>query len=191
MWLSTLHRGSVRTLLRLLFLASATTRFGWPADRRGWRCSAFVASCVVVSRVAERARRQTLRPSSGSDDVERLYALSQEMMLYEDADRLIRDLPRLIDRIFALEAWCSTSATRTSSTPPPPRLPASVRANLQALTQGRIRRRLVCRLPSPAMALMLGMRPVGALAGSRSAFARGGHGGQRAGGDCVARSHRH
>ena len=42
-------------------------------------------------------------------DVERLYALSQEMMLFEDAEGLIRDLPRLIDRIFALEAWCFTS----------------------------------------------------------------------------------
>ena len=40
--------------------------------------------------------------------------LSQEMMLHEDAAGLIRDLPRMIDRIFALDASCSTCAIRTS-----------------------------------------------------------------------------
>ena len=52
----------------------------------------FVASCLVVGRVAERARRQPVGRAAPTD-VERLYALSQEMMLYEDADGLIRDLP--------------------------------------------------------------------------------------------------
>jgi len=79
----------------------------------------FVASCVVVGRVAEMARRQTRQAEQRREDVERLYALSQEMMLHEDAAGLIRDLPRLIDRIFALEAWCCLSATRTSSIPRP------------------------------------------------------------------------
>jgi two-component system, OmpR family, sensor histidine kinase KdpD len=59
----------------------------------------FAASSVVVSRVAERARRQQRQAEQRQADVERLYALSQEMMLYEDADRLTRELPRLVDRI--------------------------------------------------------------------------------------------
>jgi hypothetical protein len=43
-----------------------------------------IASCLVVSRVAERARKQPSRPSSGRRTWA-LYALSQEMMLFEDA----------------------------------------------------------------------------------------------------------
>ncbi len=53
----------------------------------------FLASCVVVSRVAELARRQAGQAEQRREDVERLYALSQEMMLHEDAAGLIRDLP--------------------------------------------------------------------------------------------------
>ncbi len=63
----------------------------------------FLASCAVVGRVAELARRQARQAEQRREDVERLYALSQEMMLHEDAAGLIRDLPRLIDRIFALD----------------------------------------------------------------------------------------
>jgi two-component system sensor histidine kinase KdpD len=62
----------------------------------------FVASCLVVSRVAENARRQARNAEQRRKDVERLYELSQELMLYEDAEALIRDMPRLIERIFTL-----------------------------------------------------------------------------------------
>jgi two-component system sensor histidine kinase KdpD len=65
---------------------------------------AFVLSCIVVGRVAERARRQTRHAERRREDVERLYALSQEMMLHEDAEGLVRDIPRLVERIFALDA---------------------------------------------------------------------------------------
>ena len=60
----------------------------------------FAASCLVVSRVAELARRQTLHAEQRRRDVERLYELSQELMLYEDADGLLRELPRLIGTHF-------------------------------------------------------------------------------------------
>ena len=69
------------------------TRFGWRARRQWVAMLSFVASCLVVGRVAERARRQARQAEQRQADVERLYALSQEMMLYEDADGLIRDLP--------------------------------------------------------------------------------------------------
>ncbi len=62
----------------------------------------YVAACVVVSRVAERARRQTLNAEMRRADVERLYALSLEMMLHEDAQRLVHDIPRLVEKNFAL-----------------------------------------------------------------------------------------
>jgi len=63
----------------------------------------FMLSCAVVGRVAERARGQARQAEHRREDVERLYTLSQEMMLQEDAAGLIRDLPRIIERIFALD----------------------------------------------------------------------------------------
>ena len=65
-----------------------------PGRRAGMGGDGFVrASCVVVSRLSERARRQAQQAEQRQADVERLYALSQEMMLFEDAERLLRDLP--------------------------------------------------------------------------------------------------
>jgi two-component system sensor histidine kinase KdpD len=123
----------------------------------------FVASCVVVGRVAEMARRQTLQAERRREDVERLYALSQEMMLHEDAAGLIRDLPRLIDRIFALEGVVLYVRDQDQFYSSIAGLPVSMEANLRAMTMG-----LHPTLVGPgggitAMALTLGLRPVGAL----------------------------
>jgi two-component system sensor histidine kinase KdpD len=96
----------------------------------------FALSCAVVSRLSERARQKAIQAEQRQADVGKLYALSQEMMLFEDADRLLRDLPGVIDRIFALEGvvlyvgdydrfYSSTGAA-----------PASVHAHMQAVTQG-------------------------------------------------------
>jgi two-component system sensor histidine kinase KdpD len=122
----------------------------------------FLASCVVAERVAERARRQTRQAEQRREDVERLYELSQEMMLHEDAAGLIHDLPRLIDRIFKLNGVvvyvCEQDRFFSSSAD----VPASVQARLRAITQGQ----------NPTFSLnsgffttplMLGLRPVGAL----------------------------
>jgi two-component system sensor histidine kinase KdpD len=65
---------------------------------------AFFISCVIVARVAEQARRQTRQSERRRADVERLYSLSQEMMLHGDAEGLVHDIPNLIERIFALDA---------------------------------------------------------------------------------------
>jgi two-component system sensor histidine kinase KdpD len=123
----------------------------------------FALSCVVVSRLSERARQQAARAEQQQADVGRLYALSQEMMLFEDAERLLHDLPAAIDRIFELrgvvlyvrEQDRAYASTRT--------VPASVQAHMQAISQG------MSPTLSPldgysVMPLMLGLRPVGALA---------------------------
>jgi two-component system sensor histidine kinase KdpD len=133
------------------------------AGPRAWVAMfSYVASCLVVSRVAERARRQTLQAEKRREDVERLYELSQEMMLHEDADGLIRDLPRLIHRIFALkrvalyvlepDRFMGSSAEVT---------PEEMSA-LRALSHGQ---NPTMRLDSgfQSVALTLGMRPLGAL----------------------------
>ena len=66
--------------------------------------TAFVVSCIVVGRVADQARRQTRQAEQRREDVERLYALGQEMMLHEDAAGLVREIPRLVAHNFALDA---------------------------------------------------------------------------------------
>ena len=78
--------------------------FGLSGFQSWLAMSAFVVSCIVVGRVAERARRQTRQAEQRREDVERLYALSQEMMLHEDAAGLVREIPRLVEHNFALDA---------------------------------------------------------------------------------------
>jgi two-component system sensor histidine kinase KdpD len=131
----------------------------------------FMASCVVVSRVAEQARRQTLEARQRQADVERLYELSQEMMLYEDADRLIRDMPRLIERIFALGDValyvCDHDRSYTSSAA----TPGGVLANMQAMTQ-ELNPTMTSFAGYHTTVLMLGLRPVGALSWRPDALSR-------------------
>jgi two-component system sensor histidine kinase KdpD len=129
----------------------------------------FVVCCLVVGRVAELARRQTRHAEQRREDVERLYALSQEMMLHEDAEGLIHDLPRLIDRIFALEGvvlFVCDQGEFYSSTPADD-LPMSIQSSLRAVTIRETTQGSSPMLLIPGgftvMALMLGMRPVGAL----------------------------
>jgi two-component system sensor histidine kinase KdpD len=122
----------------------------------------FALSCLVVSRLAERARKQTIVAQQREEDVGKLYALSQEMMLFEDADRLLRDLPGAINRIFALEGvvlyvgdydrfYSSTGAVS-----------ASVHAHMQAVAQG-LNPTIAPFAGYQTTALVLGLKPVGAL----------------------------
>ena len=64
----------------------------------------FAVSSLVAGRVAERARKQKEQAEQRREEVERLYLLSQEMILQEDAAGLIRDLPALVAKILALES---------------------------------------------------------------------------------------
>ena len=123
----------------------------------------FALSCLVVARLAERARKQTIRAQQREEDVGKLYSLSQEMMLFEDADRLLRDLPGAIGRIFVLDGvvlYVGDYDRFFSSTG---EVSSSLRAHMQAVAQG---------LNPPGApfagyqtgALALGLKPVGALA---------------------------
>jgi two-component system sensor histidine kinase KdpD len=122
----------------------------------------FVACCLVVGRVAERARRQTRQAEQRREDVERLYALSQEMMLHEDAEGLIHDLPRMIDRIFALDGVVLYVSEKDQFYSSGGGLPTLMQAGMQALAQGQ-NQTISTHSDFFATALMLGMRTVGAL----------------------------
>ena len=123
----------------------------------------FAASCLVVSRVAEHARKQAHQAEERRRDVERLYELSQELMLYEDADGLLRELPRLIGRIFSLNGVVLYACARDQFYSSTSDLPMSIQASLRAMTEGH-NPTLVIPGDLTARPLMLGLRPVGALA---------------------------
>jgi two-component system sensor histidine kinase KdpD len=130
---------------------------------QGWVAMlSFVGCCLVVGRVAERARRQTRQAEQRREDVERLYALSQEMMLHEDAEGLIQDLPRLIDRIFALEGVVLYVRDQDQFYSSSGGLPVSVQASMRAMTLGQ-NPTIATHADYYVTALTLGMRPVGAL----------------------------
>jgi len=133
------------------------------AGIQGWVAMiSFVVSCALVGRVAEMARRQARDANARRDDVERLYTLSQEMMLQEDAAGLIRDLPRMIGRIFALEGVVLYVRDYDQFYASTSELPISIQASLRAMTEGK---NPTLMIPGgfSAMTLMLGLRPVGAL----------------------------
>lgn len=123
----------------------------------------FLVSSLVVGQLAERARRQTRQAQQRRDDVERLYALSQDMMLHEDANRLIRELPMLFQRCFALDDAVLYVHDQDQFYATSAEVPASVEASLRSLTQGHS-----STMAGPAgfsyFALMLGLKPIGGLA---------------------------
>jgi two-component system sensor histidine kinase KdpD len=122
----------------------------------------FVASCLVVGRVAELARRQTLQAEQRREDVERLYELSQEMMLHEDAAGLINELPRVIDRIFALDGVVLYVCEQDEFHASRANVPVSVKAGMRALTQG-LNPTMGSASGYVTTPLTLGLRAVGAL----------------------------
>jgi two-component system sensor histidine kinase KdpD len=144
----------------------------WLAGAQEWlEMFTFAASCIVVSRVAENARRQTRQAERRRRDVERLYELSQELMLYEDADGLLRELPRLIGRIFSLDGVVLYACARDKFYASTADLPMSIQASLRAITLGQ---NPTVAIPGEftARPLMLGLRPVGALAWRPAEFSK-------------------
>lgn len=133
--------------------------------------ASFLVSSVVVGRVAEMARGQARQAEQRREDVERLYALSQEMMLYEDAAGLVHELPRLIDRIFALDGVVLYVCDHDHFYASIADVPESVQAGMRAVAHGHNP-----ALAGPegfhATALMLGLRPVGALGWRAAQFTR-------------------
>ena len=122
----------------------------------------FLATSLVAGRVAERARRQAQQAEQRREDVERLYTLSQEMMLHQDAAGLMRDLPPLIQRIFGLDGVVLYIRDQDKFVSSIAELPESLKARLRDLSGDED--------PTPAeeegfsaLALMLGLGPVGAL----------------------------
>jgi two-component system, OmpR family, sensor histidine kinase KdpD len=132
----------------------------------------FAVSSLVAGRVAERARKQKEQAEQRREDVERLYLLSQEMILHEDAAGLIRDLPALVARIFAVESVVLYVQDRDQYVSTVAELPELFKANLREVTGGGSHAAIVSQDGFEAHALMVGMRAVGAMAWRPANLAR-------------------
>ena len=131
----------------------------------------FAVSSLVAGRVAERARKQKEQAEQRREDVERLYLLSQEMILHEDAAGLIRDLPSLVAKTFALEGVVLYVQDHDQFVSTVLELPELFKANLREVTGGA-HADLAAQDEFEAHALMVGMRTVGAMAWRPASLSR-------------------
>ncbi len=131
----------------------------------------FAVSSLVAGRVAERARIQKEQAEQRREDVERLYLLSQEMMLHEDSASLTRDLPTLVARIFTLEGVVLYVRDRDQFVSTVAELAELFKANLREVTGGA-HATIAQQDGFEAHALMVGMRAVGAIAWRPASLSR-------------------
>ncbi|HZB89046.1 MAG TPA: ATP-binding protein [Terracidiphilus sp.] len=135
----------------------------------------FVACSVAAGRVAERARRQAQQAEQRRADVERLYTLSQEMMLIDDAAGLMSRLPGMIHRIFVLEGVALQERDGGRFFASVADFPASMQASLSAVGQVQVQGQGTVEIVPgeiAALPLMLGMRQVGTLGWKPDALSR-------------------
>ena len=132
----------------------------------------FAISSLVAGRVAERARRQKHEAEQRREDVERLFQISQEMILHQDAADLIRDLPDLLKRIFLLARVVLYVRDRDEFASTTGDLTQLFKANLRDLSTGTQHPPGDPEEEFESHALMVGMRPVGALAWRPSNLSR-------------------
>lgn len=131
----------------------------------------FAISSLVAGRVAERARRQKEEAEQRREDVERLYLLSQEMMLHEDTAALIRDLPGLLRRVFSLGSVILFVQERDQIVSTDAEITALFKADLRDLATGHTISSNM-REGFEAHTLLVGMRPVGAMAWRPASLSR-------------------
>lgn len=162
--------GIVLSLLIALLCATAFDYYFLPPYRtlilagpQEWiSMLSFVACSVATGRVAERAKRQARRAEERRVDMERLYTLSQELMLHEDGVSLMRELPGIIRRTFSLGAVALYARNGEQFYASPADAPEGVKAALREAANEQ-------RAPFAAVegfsvhSLMLGMQPVGGL----------------------------
>jgi two-component system, OmpR family, sensor histidine kinase KdpD len=123
----------------------------------------FVACSLAAGRVSERARIQAEKAEQRREDMERLYTLGHEMMLREDAAALTRDLPGLVERIFALDCVALYLRDGERTVCSQGEMPQDVEAGMRRAASDDATEPVKAG-EFEARALVAGMRPLGALA---------------------------
>jgi two-component system, OmpR family, sensor histidine kinase KdpD len=71
------------------------------ADTQNWMALfAFFATSLIASNLSERARRQTAEAQERRQDIERLYSLSQQLLIAENVLELMNTIPHLVMETF-------------------------------------------------------------------------------------------
>jgi two-component system sensor histidine kinase KdpD len=72
------------------------------ADTQNWiALLAFFTTSVIASNLSERARRQTAEAQERRQDVERLYALTQQLLVAENVLELLKTIPHFVAETFS------------------------------------------------------------------------------------------
>ena len=75
------------------------------ADPQNWiALFSFLASAIVISRVSESERRQTVVTEARRSELERLYQFSNQLLMEENLHDVARNAPRVVASIFAFDA---------------------------------------------------------------------------------------
>jgi two-component system, OmpR family, sensor histidine kinase KdpD len=75
------------------------------ADPQNWiALLAFLISAILASRLSERARRETTNATRRRKEVERLYALSQQLLATDNVMELLNSIPKYVRDSFGLTA---------------------------------------------------------------------------------------
>ncbi len=75
------------------------------ADPQNWiALLAFLISAILASRLSERARREAMNATRRRKEVERLYALSQQLLATENVMELLNSIPHYVRDAFGLKA---------------------------------------------------------------------------------------
>ena len=131
------------------------------ADPQNWfALAAFLVTALVASNLSERARREAEQAKQRRSEVERLYALSQQLLTAEDADSLLNSLPRIVAETFSVPGVALLVADR----PTLYRSDPSAVCDVEKLRSVTARGELSLRDDASYVPLRMGVRTVGALA---------------------------
>jgi two-component system sensor histidine kinase KdpD len=131
------------------------------ADPQNWiALFAFLLTAVVASNLAERARRQAALAQQRREEVERLYALSQQLLISDNQSGLFNQLPAQVAETFAAQGTALILAGRETVYRSQPDLEFDKDLLLRTDERGEITERAgVLYLP-----LRIGLKTAGALA---------------------------
>ena len=170
-WVAT--QTGVRLSLYVALLCALSFSYFFLPPVRSWRLAgvqewiellSFVASSVIVSRVADRARKQAIQAQTRREDVERLFNLSQEMMMHDDAGHFMNHLPQMIERSFDLDTVVLYIRDQDRFYGSLAGLPASIKYEVQAQGQGYSGGAPGCQGEYCILPLTMGLTKIGALA---------------------------
>ncbi|HUN88404.1 MAG TPA: DUF4118 domain-containing protein [Terriglobales bacterium] len=140
------------------------------ADPQNWfALVAFLVTALVAGNLSERVRRQAEESKQRRLEVERLYALSQQLLTVEDLASLLNMLPRIIAETFAL----SSCALLVNDRPEVYRSGPGATFELEALRTVASRADLIRQEAGNSyVPLRVGVKTVGALAVSGETLSR-------------------